>query len=56
MISLTHNSIAIKLDDVIVDENVERKRVLEFHSFMKGERESYNIGLNILDNIMQPFF
>lgn len=39
---------------VIVEEelkrDIERRRQLEFHQFMKGEIVGYNIGLNLLDN------
>jgi hypothetical protein len=39
---------------IIVEEDlkrdIERRRQLEFHPFMKGEKAGYNMGLNLLDN------
>lgn len=42
---------------IIVEEelkrDIERRRQLEFHHFMKGEKAGYNMGLNLLDNFYE---
>lgn len=40
-------------DEMVIDIN--KRRVLECHDFMKGEKREYNIGLNILDNIAELY-
>jgi hypothetical protein len=34
----------------LIKDDINRRRQMEFHSFMKGEKKAYNMGLNILDN------
>jgi hypothetical protein len=43
---------------IVEDElkrDIERRRQLEFHPFMKGEKAGYNMGLNLLDNFYEIF-
>jgi hypothetical protein len=39
--------------DITKPEDIEKKRVIEFHTFMKNERDAYCIGKNILNNYLK---